>query len=159
MALTHLDEDGRPSMVDVGKKEITSRTAHAQAIVDLPEIVSCQLSDDEIHSPKGPVFSTAILAGIQAAKKTPDLIPLCHTVPLNDATICVTPNENARELKVDCKVSACHQTGVEMEALTGATIAALTIYDMTKALSRDVVIRSVRLMEKTGGKQDFRREN
>ena len=159
MTLTHLDEDGRPSMVDVGKKEITTRTAYAQAMVDLPEIVSCQLSDDEIHSPKGPVFSTAILAGIQAAKKTPDLIPLCHTVPLNDVTICISPNEGARLLKIDCRVKACHQTGVEMEALTGATMAALTIYDMTKALSRDVVIRSVRLMEKTGGKKDFLREN
>ena len=159
MTLTHLDEDGRPSMVDVGKKEITARTAHAQVIVDLPEIVSIQLSDAEIHSPKGPVFSTAILAGIQAAKKTPDLIPLCHTVPLNDVTICVTPSKNSRELQVDCRVKACHQTGVEMEALTGAAIAALTIYDMTKALSRNIVIRDVRLMEKTGGKQDFHRDN
>ena len=122
-------------------------------------MVAEQLVEGEIASPKGPVFSTAILAGIQAAKKTPDLIPLCHVVPLDDVSVEITPSEDGRELVVDCRAKATHKTGVEMEALTGATMAALTIYDMTKALSRDVVVREVRLMEKSGGKDDFRRED
>ena len=102
---------------------------------------------------------TAILAGIQAAKKTPDLIPLCHVVPLDEVSVKITPSEDGRELVVDCRAKATHKTGVEMEALTGATMAALTIYDMTKALSREIVVREVRLMEKSGGKNDFRHED
>ena len=159
MTLTHIDEQGRPAMVDVGDKQVTARVAAARAILDLPTVVAEQLVEGEIASPKGPVFSTAILAGIQAAKKTPDLIPLCHVVPLDDVSVEITPSEDGRELVVDCRAKATHKTGVEMEALTGATMAALTIYDMTKALSRDVVVREVRLMEKSGGKDDFRRED
>ena len=159
MTFTHIDEQGRPAMVDVGDKQVTARVAAARAIVDLPPAVAELLVEGEISSPKGPVFSTAILAGIQAAKKTPDLIPLCHVVPLDDVSVEITPSEDGRELVVDCRAKATHKTGVEMEALTGATMAALTIYDMTKALSRDVVVREVRLMEKSGGKDDFRRED
>ncbi len=159
MTLTHIDEQGRPAMVDVGDKQVTVRVAAARAILDLPPAVAEQLVEGEIASPKGPVFSTAILAGVQAAKKTPDLIPLCHVVPLDDVSVEITPSEDGRELVVDCRAKATHKTGVEMEALTGATMAALTIYDMTKALSRDVVVREVRLMEKSGGKDDFRRED
>ncbi len=158
MTFTHIDEQGRPAMVDVGDKQVTARVAAARAILDLPPAVAEQLVEGEISSPKGPVFSTAILAGVQAAKKTPDLIPLCHLVPLDDVSVEITPSEDGRELVVDCRAKATHKTGVEMEALTGATMAALTIYDMTKALSRDVVVREVRLMEKSGGKDDFRRE-
>lgn len=158
MTFTHLDEQGKPTMVDVGDKRPTTRVAAARAILDLPPAVAELLVGGEISSPKGPVFSTAILAGIQAAKKTPDLIPLCHVVPLDDVSVEITPSEDGRELVVDCRAKATHKTGVEMEALTGATMAALTIYDMTKALSREIVVREVRLMEKSGGKDDFRRE-
>ena len=159
MTLTHIDEQGRPAMVDVGDKQVTARVAAARAILDLPPVVAEQLVEGEISSPKGPVFSTAILAGIQAAKKTPDLIPLCHVVPLDEVSVKITPSEDGRELVVDCRAKATHKTGVEMEALTGATMAALTIYDMTKALSREIVVREVRLMEKSGGKNDFRHED
>lgn len=158
MTFTHLDEQGKPTMVDVGDKQATARVAAARAILDLPPAVAELLDEGEISSAKGPVFSTAILAGIQAAKKTPDLIPLCHVVPLDEVSVKITPSEDGRELVVDCRAKATHKTGVEMEALTGATMAALTIYDMTKALSRDIVVREVRLMEKSGGKDDFRRE-
>lgn len=158
MTFTHLDEQGKPTMVDVGDKQATARVATARAILDLPPAVAELLDEGEISSTKGPVFSTAILAGIQAAKKTPDLIPLCHVVPLDEVSVKITPSEDGRELVVDCRAKATHKTGVEMEALTGATMAALTIYDMTKALSRDIVVREVRLMEKSGGKEDFRRE-
>lgn len=144
-------------MVDVGKKPVTFRTALARAIVDLPTEVTEQLVEGEVSTPKGPVFSTAILAGIQAAKKTPNLIPLCHVVPLDEVSVTVTPNQDGSSLAVDCSVKAHHKTGVEMEALTGAVVAALTIYDMTKALSKDIVIADVRLLEKTGGKTDLLR--
>ena len=159
MKLSHIDEQGRPSMVDVGDKKTTERIAVARATLELPPAVSDLLLDGEISAPKGPVFSTAILAGIQAAKKTSDLIPLCHVIPLDSVTVEVTPSNDGRELVVDCRANAMHKTGVEMEALTGATIAALTIYDMTKALSRDIVIRGVRLIEKSGGKNDFSRRD
>ncbi|MFP6900977.1 MAG: cyclic pyranopterin monophosphate synthase MoaC [Opitutales bacterium] len=157
MSLTHLDEQGLPSMVDIGKKSATFRTAIARAIVDLPIEVSEQLVEGDISTAKGPVFSTAILAGIQAAKKTSDLIPLCHVIPLDEVNVKVTPDKDGRKLAVDCLVKAHHKTGVEMEALTGAVIAALTIYDMTKALSKDIVVEDVRLLEKTGGKNDLLR--
>lgn len=159
MTFTHIDEQGRPAMVDVGDKQATARVAVARAILDLPPVVAELLVEGEISSPKGPVFSTAILAGVQAAKKTPDLIPLCHVVPLDGVSVEITPSEDGRELTIDCRAKATHKTGVEMEALTGAMMAALTIYDMTKALSREVVVREVRLMEKSGGKDDFRRED
>ncbi|MBO94875.1 MAG: cyclic pyranopterin monophosphate synthase MoaC [Opitutales bacterium] len=159
MEFTHIDEKGRPTMVDVGDKQTTTRVAVARATLDLPPEVAERLVEGDITTAKGSVFSTAILAGIQAAKKTPQLIPLCHVVPLDDVSVEVTPGEDGRELVVICRAKAEHKTGVEMEALTGATVAALTIYDMTKALSRDVVVREIRLMEKSGGKNDFRRED
>ncbi len=146
-------------MVDVGDKQTTTRVAVARATLDLPPEVAERLVEGDITTAKGSVFSTAILAGIQAAKKTPQLIPLCHVVPLDDVSVEVTPGEDGRELVVICRAKAEHKTGVEMEALTGVTVAALTIYDMTKALSRDVVVREIRLMEKSGGKNDFRRED
>ena len=157
MTLTHLDDKGLPTMVDVGKKSVTLRAATARAVVDLPIEVTKQLAEGDISTAKGPVFSTAVIAGIQAAKKTSDLIPLCHVIPLDDASVTITPNKDGRSLMVDCSVKANHKTGVEMEALTGAVVAALTIYDMTKALSKDIVISEVRLLEKTGGKSDLLR--
>lgn len=155
---THLDASGNPSMVDVGNKKITERTAVARSIVVLGDEIMDRLEADEIHTKKGPVFQTAILSGIMAAKKTSDLIPLCHPLPLNKVGVEITVNER-REVVIDCTARVSGKTGVEMEALTGATVAALTVYDMCKAFSHDIVIRETRLMEKTGGKRDFKRKS
>jgi cyclic pyranopterin phosphate synthase len=152
---SHLDESNQPAMVDVGGKSPTRREALAQAIVRLPEAVLSQFKDGDIASKKGPVFQTAVIAGIMACKKTSDLIPLCHPLALDDCKVRIRLNES-REAVIECRVS-CHQkTGVEMEALTGASVAALTLYDMCKALSHDIVIAEVRLLEKTGGKTDVK---
>ncbi len=153
---THLDQQGNPAMVDVGGKQATRRTARARAIVHLPPEVWQQLEGDELRTKKGPVFQTAILAGIMGAKKTGELIPLCHPLGLDDCKVHIGTGKEG-EVIVECTASLTAKTGVEMEALTGATIAALTIYDMCKAFSHDIVIREVKLMEKTGGKRDFRR--
>ena len=154
--LTHLDADNNPSMVDVGEKKITKRTAHARAIVVLSDDILQYLDKGDIRTKKGAVFQTAIIAGVMAAKKTGDLIPLCHPLGLENCQIDIFLNEK-REVIVDCTASLTAKTGVEMEALTGASIAALTIYDMCKAMSHDIVIKEIKLMEKTGGKRDFKR--
>ena len=154
--LTHLDADNNPSMVDVGEKKITKRTARARAIVVLNDDILQYLDKGDIRTKKGAVFQTAIIAGVMAAKKTGDLIPLCHPLGLENCQIEVFLNEK-REVIVDCTASLTAKTGVEMEALTGASIAALAIYDMCKAMSHDIVIKEIKLMEKTGGKRDFKR--
>ncbi len=153
---THLDSDGNPSMVDVGGKPVTKRTAEAQALVELPEAVLEQLRVEGMQTRKGSILQTAILAGIMGAKRTGTLIPLCHPLGLDDCQVTVVPSGEG-ELTVRCRASTTGRTGVEMEALTGASVAALTIYDMCKALSHDIVIRDIRLLEKTGGKRDFKR--
>jgi cyclic pyranopterin phosphate synthase len=153
--LTHLDNEGKPSMVDVGTKSPTQRYAKAEARMIVPEEVLKVFSGVEIHSAKGPVFQTAIIAGIMAAKKTGELIPLCHPLGLDHVDIKV--ELNGREVIIQCEASLYAKTGVEMEALTGATIAALTVYDMCKAISHDIVISQVKLVEKRGGKNDFSR--
>lgn len=152
--LSHIDNNNQPRMVDVGHKDATHRTACARAVIALPPEVRAALSDGDVHTKKGPVFQTAIIAGVMAAKKTSDLIPLCHPIGLDDCQITIEPNEDG-ELVVECRTSVTHKTGVEMEALTGATVAALTVYDMCKALSHDIVIKNVRLIEKRGGKSDY----
>lgn len=160
--LSHLDENNRPTMVDVGGKTVTRREAAAQARVSLPPEVREVLVDGDIASKKGPVFQTAILAGIMAAKKTSDLIPLCHPIPLDDCRVRIfldPDGDSGPDAVIECRVSCHHRTGVEMEALTGASVAALTIYDMCKALSHRMVIREIRLLEKTGGKSDFRSDS
>lgn len=144
-------------MVDVGAKPVTHRLARARSIVVLGEEIMAHFQGDEIHTKKGPVFQTAIIAGTMAAKKTGDLIPLCHPLGLENCHFAISVNAD-QEVVIDCTTSLHGKTGVEMEALTGATVAALTIYDMCKALSQDIVIRSTRLMEKRGGKHDFIRE-
>ena len=154
--LSHIDDGNRPTMVDVGDKIATRREAHARSVVRLPEAVLAALDGDEIASKKGPVFATAIIAGVMAAKKTHELIPFCHPLGLEDCNI--TIEVEAAEAIIDCRCRVTHKTGVEMEALTGASVAALTIYDMCKALSHDIVIGDTRLMMKTGGKKDFLRE-
>jgi len=152
---SHLDEHGRITMVDVGGKEITRRSATARSIVKLPPEVLEKLDNQDIVTKKGPVFQTAIIAGIMASKKTGELIPLCHPLTLDNCNIIITINEQ-QEVVIECTANITARTGVEMEALTGATVAALTIYDMCKALSHNIVISETRLIEKTGGKHDFK---
>ena len=153
---THLDASGNPNMVDVSEKKVTKRTATAQAIVILSEDILSHFEGDDIKTKKGSVFQIAIIAGVMAAKKTGELIPLCHPLGLENCHISIVLNEK-REVVIDCTTALTAKTGVEMEALTGATVAALTIYDMCKAFSHDIEIKSVRLMGKTGGKRDFKR--
>ena len=153
--LTHVDKANRPTMVDVGDKAVTTRTASARARVVFPADAIPQ-SGDELRTKKGPVFETAIIAGVMAAKRTHELIPFCHPLPLEDCKIDVVwgaPNE----VVIECSVRATHKTGVEMEALTGASVAALTIYDMCKALTHGIEIRDVALLSKTGGKRDYQK--
>ena len=156
--LTHLDANNNPSMVDVGEKKITKRTARARAIVVLSDEILQYLDKGDIRTKKGAVFQTAIIAGVMASKKTGELIPLCHPLGLENCQIDIYLNDK-KEVIVDCTASLTAKTGVEMEALTGASVAALTIYDMCKAMSHDIVIKEIKLMEKTGGKRDFKREH
>ena len=143
-------------MVDVGGKAVTWREAVAQAIVTLPEQVLRLAQRGDILAPKGPVFQTAIIAGTQAAKKTWDLIPLCHPIALERCSVEIRLEGSDAVIQV--RVACHHKTGVEMEALTAASVAALTVYDMCKALSHDIVIREIRLLEKTGGKSNYHAE-
>jgi cyclic pyranopterin monophosphate synthase len=154
--LSHVDGRNRPAMVDVGGKPVTRRTAHAIAVVALPPEVSVRLVNGDLATKKGPVFQTAILAGVMGAKRTSDLIPLCHPLPIEDCQIEIEPAAGGGEVVIHCRVRTRARTGVEMEALTGAAVAALTLYDMTKSLSHGIVIREIRLLEKTGGKTRFR---
>jgi len=154
---THLDDSGNPSMVNVGEKKITKRMARARSIVVLDDAILEKLQHEEIHTKKGPVFQTAILAGIMGSKKTSELIPLCHPLGLDNCKVDISINDQ-NEVVIDCTAKITSKTGVEMEALTGATVAALTIYDMCKAFSHNIVIKETKLMEKTGGKSDFKRQ-
>lgn len=154
--LTHVDSAGNPQMVDVSGKTPTRRTARAQARVQVGTAILEKIRDNELMTKKGPVFQTAIIAGITGAKKTSALIPMCHPLGLEDCTITITVDGDAVVIDATAVVTA--KTGVEMEALTAASTAALTIYDMCKALSHDIVISDIMLMEKTGGKSDYRRE-
>ena len=147
---SHLSPSGDPKMVDVGHKEVIKRSARAQSLVHLPQEVIEQLENEEIHTKKGPVFQTAIIAGIMAAKKTHELIPLCHPLALDNCNIQITINNN-KEVVIECTASISAKTGVEMEALTGASIAALTIYDMCKGFSQNIRIVETRLVEKIKG--------
>jgi cyclic pyranopterin phosphate synthase len=152
---SHVDEKNRPTMVNVGDKPVTKRTAHAIAVVSLPAELAALLREGEITTKKGPIFHAAVLAGVMGAKKTGDLIPLCHPLPLDNCQIEIKPDRDRAEIEVHCRVQTHAKTGVEMEALTGATVAALTLYDMAKAVSPAMVIKQVRLLEKTGGKRDY----
>ena len=153
---THLDSDGNPSMVDVGQKQPTQRLAVARALIKVPTNVLDQLDGSDIQTKKGPVFQTAIIAGVMAAKKTGELIPLCHPIGMDNCQVTIHINEQDL-IVVDCTASVFAKTGIEMEAMTGASIAALTIYDMCKAFSHDITIQSIQLMEKKGGYRDFKR--
>jgi cyclic pyranopterin phosphate synthase len=151
---SHIDKNHRPTMVDISGKAVTERTAHACVTVILPDAVRDAIEGDEINTAKGPVFQTAIIAGTMAAKRTHELIPFCHPLGLDACNIAIALND-VGNVVIHCRARVTHKTGVEMEALTGASVAALTVYDMCKALSHDMVISELRLIEKTGGKSDF----
>ena len=152
--LSHIDASGNPSMVNVSEKAVTRRTARAQAIVQVGPDILKLLQGDELITRKGPVFQTAILAGVMGAKKTSDLIPLCHPLGLEDCQVHIAVH--AHDIVITAMATLTAKTGVEMEALTAVSVAALTVYDMCKALSHEIVIREIKLLEKTGGKKDFR---
>lgn len=157
-SFSHIDDKGNPSMVDVGDKTSSSRIAIAQAQVIVDQNILNLLTAGDIITKKGPVFQTASIAGIQAAKQTSNLIPLCHPLALQKVDIQININEDD-VIVIECTAKVFGQTGVEMEALTGASVAALTIYDMCKALSHDIEIRTVHLIHKSGGKSEYNRQS
>jgi cyclic pyranopterin phosphate synthase len=150
--LSHLDAAGRPAMVDVSAKAVTAREARAECLVRFPAAVAKQLRAGELRTAKGAVLDTAIIAGTMAVKRTHELIPFCHPLPIDGCRI-----EGAwagkDTLRLECTVRTTHRTGVEMEALTGATVAALTVYDMCKALSHQIELGPAKLLAKRGGKR------
>lgn len=150
--LTHIDSDGRPAMVDVSDKSVTARQAQAECLVVFPALVARQLQADGVRTAKGAVIDTAIIAGTMAVKRTHELIPFCHPLPIDGCRFEIDWID-AATLRIECSVRTVHRTGVEMEALTGATVAALTVYDMCKALSHEMVIGPARLLSKVGGKR------
>jgi cyclic pyranopterin phosphate synthase len=154
MSLTHIDKSNNPTMVDVSDKKITKRTAIATSTVIFPEEIKSYFKDKQLVTKKGPVYHTAIIAGVMAAKKTHELIPFCHPIAIENCKIEIITTEDYNA-EITCKVSLHHKTGVEMEALTGASVAALTIYDMCKALSHDIEITATKLLTKSGGKSDI----
>jgi len=151
--LTHVDAGGRPAMVDVSAKLATARQARAECLVSFPPEVADQLKLGGLRTAKGAVVDTAIIAGTMAVKRTHELIPFCHPLPIDGCRFEVDWLD-AANLRIQCTVKTVHRTGVEMEALTGATVAALTVYDMCKALSHEIVIGPARLLAKSGGKRD-----
>ncbi|MEO8367169.1 MAG: cyclic pyranopterin monophosphate synthase MoaC [Pseudoxanthomonas sp.] len=152
--LTHIDAAGLPAMVDVSAKAISPREAKAECAVRFPGEVAAQLRASGLRSAKGGIVETAIIAGTMAVKRTHELIPFCHPLPIDGCRIGISW-EGDNRLKIECTVKTTHRTGVEMEALTGATVAALTVYDMCKALSHRIVIGPAKLLGKRGGKRDF----
>lgn len=152
--LTHLDVAGRPTMVDVSDKATTARQALAECRVRFPAQVAVQLHDSGLRSAKGGIVDTAVIAGTLAVKRTHELIPFCHPLPIDGIRLTIDWHD-ARTLQITCQVKTVHRTGVEMEALTGATVAALTVYDMCKALSHQIVLGPARLVGKRGGKRDI----
>lgn len=155
MNLSHIDENLNPKMVDVADKAVTYREATAEIFVTLPVEIMSRFDGHELVLKKGPVLQTAIIAGVMAAKKTHELIPMCHPMPIERCDIGIRQEDN--RFRIEATVGVHHKTGVEMEALVACNIAALTIYDMCKALSHDIVIERSQLIAKSGGKHDFRR--
>ncbi len=154
--LSHVSPDGRPRMVDVGAKMATRREAVAEVRVRFPAEIAKVLRAQELRAAKGPVVDTAIIAGTMAVKRTHELIPFCHPLPIENCRIEIDFASDT-ELAIRCTVAITHKTGVEMEALTGASVAALTVYDMCKALSHEIVIDELHLVEKSGGKRRVRK--
>ena len=146
---THV-RDGKPTMVDITGKQPNRRTAVAEARMDLGAEIMAKLQGSDLHGPKGPVFQTAIIAGTMAVKKTSELIPFCHPLPVENCEFEIIPD--ATGIAIRCEVSTTGKTGVEMEAMTGASVAALAVYDMCKSLNKGIRIHDLRLISKTGGK-------
>jgi cyclic pyranopterin monophosphate synthase len=157
MTFSHLDADRRPTMVDISDKTAVKRTAVAEVRVQFPAGVAAALRESGLRSAKGPIFETAIIAGVMGAKRTHELIPFCHPLGIENCGILIDLEGDCAVIR--CTVSVHHKTGVEMEALTGASVAALTVYDMCKALSHEIVITDLRLLSKDGGKSDFVRKD
>lgn len=154
---SHINDKNQPKMVNVGNKKITERKAMAKAKMFLGSEIISHFENKELITKKGPVFQTAIIAGIQAVKKTSDLIPMCHPLLINSADISIDVI-NDEYIEIVCEVSIEGKTGVEMEALTGVNVAALTVYDMCKAISQKMVIGEIKLIKKSGGKSDINNE-
>ena len=152
---SHLNENNNPKMVNVSDKKITKRTAIAKATMFLGKEIIAHFNNEELITKKGPVFQTAIIAGIQGVKKTSEIIPMCHPLLINGVDINIHVI-NSEHIEVLCEVIIEGKTGVEMEALTGVNITCLTIYDMCKSISQDIIIKEVKLLEKTGGKSDIK---
>ncbi len=145
---------GQPTMVDISEKSPNRRTAIAEARLELGTDIIAKFADNDLQGPKGPVFQTAIIAGTMAVKRTSELIPFCHPLPIENCAFQIIPNETG--VTIRCEVSTSGKTGVEMEAMTGVSVAALTVYDMCKALNKAIRIQDLRLISKTGGKSgDF----
>lgn len=154
MSFTHIDaEKNQPRMVDIADKKITQRFAHARSKVWLPESIRSHFSDGEIQTKKGPVFQTAIIAATMAVKNTAQIIPFCHSIKIESCSVDLHLHQE--QVVIDCKVKSVDKTGVEMEALVGASVAALSVYDMCKAFSHDIRICETKLVEKSGGKSHF----
>jgi cyclic pyranopterin monophosphate synthase len=151
--LSHINKNGEAQMVDVSSKTPSLREARARAVVYLPKEVQALTHNNDLVGKKGPVFQTAKLAGIMAAKKTFDLIPLCHPLALSKIELTLEVRED--QLSIESEVACVGVTGVEMEALTAVSVAALTVYDMCKAASHEIVIKEIKLLSKSGGKNDF----
>jgi cyclic pyranopterin phosphate synthase len=151
---SHINKKNHPKMVNVGDKKITKRSAIAKATMFLGSEIISHFKNDELTTKKGPVFQTAIIAGIQAVKKTSELIPMCHHLLINGVDIEIEVMDD-EYVEIICQVEIEGKTGVEMEALTGVNIAALTIYDMCKSISQKMVIKEIKLLQKTGGKSDI----
>ena len=153
---SHIDPaSNQPTMVDVSGKAVTERTATAIGYIEVPAVVMNQLRDGDITTKKGPVFQTAIIAGTQAAKRTADWIPFCHPLLLESIKICIRPEPDQSRIRIESTVKLSGKTGVEMEALTAVSAAALTVFDMCKALSQDMRITGIEVVRKTGGKSDI----
>lgn len=152
--LTHIDSGGNASMVDISEKAVTRRIARAQASVKVGKEIISEIKDNDLRTKKGSVFQTAVLAGVMASKRTSDLIPLCHPLSLDNCQIHVRVEEES--IVLESEVTTTGKTGVEMEALTAVSVAALTVYDMCKAMSHKIIIEQICLLEKTGGKNNFR---
>jgi cyclic pyranopterin phosphate synthase len=155
--LSHINKEGEPGMVDVSHKKNSHRLAKARALIYLGKEILETLENEELNTPKGPVFQTALIAGVMGSKQTGNLIPLCHPIGLDNCQFEISVIDS-EHVQIDCTTTVNAKTGVEMEALTGASIAALTIYDMCKAMSQDIIIKELKLMEKRGGKKDFLRD-
>ncbi len=152
---THLNPDGKVNMVDVGAKAITHRYAKARALMQVSEEVLQAFENNDVQTKKGPVFQTAIIAGIMGAKKTSELIPLCHPLGLDKCNVSIRITDQ-KEIEIIGEASLNAKTGVEMEAMTAVSVAALTVYDMCKSFGHDIIIKEMRLIEKRGGKSDFK---